>query len=354
MIKSKTHKNKAVYLLLFVFNLFVALVACYVLPKKFFYDAILIAFDKGNEIGFWGSYPLTILFYKITYLRYLPFPVIALIQYPILIYVLYKIDIPNNFHLITIKNLLVYLGFFMIALFMSMPSKEFITYLYISIIVFIFKSKGFSFKSSIIYSMLLLLLFGAFYRPYFLLIPIIVVGMYAISFVKFKNKTLTTLFYGICIAFFLSLSYGILKGQYLSESSREVVNLERLNSQDANSIIVSPIKPDTWYGEAVGIIYGFFTVNVPINGLKHLLSPQILAFVIWQLLLFYILLVRLARCLKKPKKENYELWLLLILFSYFIVQGVFEPDLGTAIRHKIGVFPLIYFALYYDNFREKL
>jgi hypothetical protein len=33
------------------------------------------------------------------------------------------------------------------------------------------------------------------------------------------------------------------------------------------------IKPDTWYGEAVGIMG--FTVNVPINGLKHLLSPQI-------------------------------------------------------------------------------
>jgi hypothetical protein len=76
-------------LLLFVFNLFVALVACYVLPKKFFYDAILIAFDKGNEIGFWGA-TFNYSFYKITYLRYLPFPVIALIQYPILIYVLVK------------------------------------------------------------------------------------------------------------------------------------------------------------------------------------------------------------------------------------------------------------------------
>ena len=39
-----------------------------------------------------------------------------------------------------------------------------------------------------------------------------------------------------------------------------------------------------------------------------------------------------------------------------MVQGVFEPDLGTSIRHKIGFLPLIYFALYYDRFieREKL
>lgn len=354
MKQLKLDKSTATFLLLFISNLFVAVVAFYVLPKKFFYDATLIAYDKGNEIGFLGSYPLTILFYKITYLRYLSFPLIGLIQYPILIYVLYKIGIPKNFNLLTVKNLLVFLGFFMIAIFMSMPSKEFITYLYLSLIVLVFKSDRISFNSSIAYSMLFLVLFGVFYRPYFLLIPIIAVGMYGMRFIKLKNKTLAILFNGLCIAFFLSLSYAIVKGQYLSEISREVVNLDRLNSQDANSIIVSPIKPDTWYGEIVGIVYGFFTVNVPINGLKHLLSPQILAFVIWQLLLFYILLVRLSKSLKSPLKQNYELWLLLLLFSYFIVQGLFEPDLGTAIRHKIGVFPLIYFALYYDNFREKL
>jgi hypothetical protein len=35
----------------------------------------------------------------------------------------------------------------------------------------------------------------------------------------------------------------------------------------------------------------------------------------------------------------------------FYRQGVFEPDLGTAIRHKIGF--SFNFALYYENFREK-
>jgi hypothetical protein len=36
---------------------------------------------------------------------------------------------------------------------------------------------------------------------------------------------------------------------------------------------------------------------------------------------------------------------LAVLFSYFIVQGVFEPDLGTAIRHKIGVFSINLFCI---------
>ncbi|MNG07943.1 hypothetical protein D3C87_1495920 [compost metagenome] len=133
-----------------------------------------------------------------------------------------------------------------------------------------------------------------------------------------------------------------------------MVNSTRLVSGDANSIITSPVKTDTWYGETISVFYGFFTVNLPLNGLKHILSPQIIVFVIWQLLLFYILLVRFSKCLKERKKYRYELLIMFILFSFFILQGVFEPDLGSAIRHKIGIFPLIYFALYYEHFRKEL
>jgi hypothetical protein len=347
-------RSTATFIVLFILNLFVAFFAFYILPKRFFYDAAILAFDKGNEIGFLGSYPLTILFYKVSGLRYLPFPLIALIQYPILIYVLYKIGIPEKFEKIYVKNLLVYLGFFMIAIFMSMPSKEFITFLYLSLIVFMFNNSKIRFKKALFLSMFLIVLFGVLYRPYFVLIPIIAFAMYFVSFVKFKNKTFTTVFYGLITAVILSLSYGMMKGEYLSERSREVVNMDRMNSADANSMIASPIKPDTWYGETIGIFYGFVSVNFPVNGLKHLLSPQIIAFVIWELLLFYILFVRFSKCLREREKYKNELWILLILFSYFIVQGVFEPDLGTAIRHKIGVFPLIYYALYYEYFRKKL
>jgi hypothetical protein len=52
---------------------------------------------------------------------------------------------------------------------------------------------------------------------------------------------------------------------------------------------------------------------------------------------------------KNRKQYQFELWTLLILFAFFIVQGIFEPDLGTSIRHKIGLFSLIYFALYYED-----
>ena len=347
-------RSTATFIVLFVLNLLVTVLAFYVLPKRFFYDAVVIALDKGNEIGFFGSYPLTILFYKITGLRYLPFSIVGLIQFPILMYVLYKIGIPTDFQKLNIKNILVYLGILMIAIFMSMPSKEFITYLFVSLIVFLFLNEKIAFRTALFSSLFLLALFGILYRPYFFLIPIIAIVMYGISGVNFKSKTLTTVFYGIVIAIFLSLIYGLVTGHYFSEISREVVNSSRIGSADANSSIISPVKPDTWYGETIGILYGFFSVNIPLNGFKYIFSPQILVFVIWQLFLFYILLVRFSRCIAARNTHKKELWILLILFAFFIVQGVFEPDLGSAVRHKIGVFPLIYYALYYDHFRKKL
>ncbi|WP_348800195.1 hypothetical protein [Flavobacterium adhaerens] len=347
-------RNTAFFILLFVINLLVSVVAFYILPKKFFYDATIIALDKGNEIGFIGSYPLTILFYKITGLRYLPYPIIALIQFPILMFVLYKIGVPNQFEKLNVKNGIIYLGILMMAIFMSMPSKEFITFLFISSIVFLFiNEKEFS-KWMVIKALLLLSIFGVFYRPYFLLIAIIALVMYGAILINFKNKTFAAIFYGILVAVFLSLSYGLVTGEYFSEISREVVNSGRIGSVDANSSIISPIKPDTWYGETVGILYGFFSVNIPVNGFKHIFSPQILVFVIWQLMLFYILLVRFSKCIAARDEHKKELWILLILFGFFIVQGVFEPDLGSAVRHKIGVFPLIYYTLYYEHFRKKL
>ena len=343
-------KNKFWFLLLFSVFLILSTLTIFILPERYFNDTIIIVFDKHNEIGWVGSYPFAIMFYKITGLKYLPFFLIALIQFPIATYILYRIGIPSNFHIISVKNIIFYIAFLLLAIYMSMPTKEFITFLMFSTIPFIFLSKKTN-TEKIIYALLLIVSFS-FFRIYYLLIPIFAVGMYLISFVHFKNKALTTIFTGILIAIFLSFSHGIVKGEFLSKLTRQDYAVEKAST--VNTIIMSPISQETWYGEAFGILYGYVAVNVPIfQALKHFLSPQVLAFVAWELTLFYILFIKLSRCLKDRKEHFLEFWTLLILFSYFIIQGIFEPDLGTSIRHKIGFLPIIYFALYYENFKRK-
>lgn len=349
-MKTLIKKNKAVFIGLFFCNLIVAFLTPYILPERYFNDTVIIVFDKGKEIGWLGSYPFAIMFYKLTGLRHLPFFLIALIQFPIVTYILYKIGVPSNFHKLNVKNVLVYIALLLTGVYMSMPTKEFITFLMFCNIPFLFQSNRKP-RFKIVLSLILIAGFS-FFRPYYLLMPILAVGMYVVSFIKFENKTFSTIFYGLLIAIFLSLSHGVIKGEYISKETRENY-VTNANKNSINTAIVSPISQDTWYGEAFGIVYGFMAVNVPIvEAIKHILSPQVLAFVIWQLLIFYILFVRFSRCLKNRKQYQFQLWTILILFAYFIVQGIFEPDLGTSIRHKIGLFPLIYFALYYENFRK--
>lgn len=344
-------KSKLVFWGLFAVNLVISILAYYVLPERFFNDANYIVDVNLHGVEKVGSYGFTIAFYELLYLSKLPYPVVAIIQFPILFYLLSKIGIPPRFDTVTAKNLIIYLSFFMLAIFVSMPSKEFITFIFLSIIPLLYQSRW-SVKSKVIVSVLLMFAFGAVFRIYFILIPIIALGMYAVSYIKFRNRVLAVFFYGIVLAIFLSFAHGVAKGRYLSDFSREHVNEDRRYS-NVNSMILSPVRADVWYGEAVSIFYGFVAVNLPvIEAAKHILSPQIVAFTLWQLALFYILMVRYLRCLKDRGNRSLELWCILFLFAYFIIQGVFEPDLGTAVRHKIGFLPLIYFVFYYDHFKR--
>ena len=349
----KINKNIFYFYALIGIILVLSVIFPFVLPNRFFSDAYTIIYDKYNEIGLIGSYPFTMSFYKYTGLKYLPFSIVALIQLPILYYLLRKIGIPKDFHLVTVKNLLVYLGLLMVAVFISMPSKEFITFIFIWYFVFIFLNHKKSISKKIRIGLLLFLIFSFIFRPYFIFIPIIAIGMNLLTKVNIKDKAVSSIFTGLTIMIFMSISYGIVKGKYFSQQTREELNEER-GMIDANSMLTSPIEPTTWYGEAVSVVYGFFSVNLPVNGLKHFLKPQIILFIVWQFFLFYILLVRFYRLIRNKEELTEEYWLMLFLFAYFIIQGVFEPDLGSAVRHKIGVFPLIYYLLYYEDFRREV
>ena len=68
-MKRTVNKNTMAFWLIAAANLVVAVLSFFVLPPRFFYDAAIIVYDNYNEIGYFGSYPLTILFYKITFLQ---------------------------------------------------------------------------------------------------------------------------------------------------------------------------------------------------------------------------------------------------------------------------------------------
>ncbi|WP_313384723.1 hypothetical protein [Chishuiella sp.] len=350
-------EKRTFFIMLSIFLILFGFIFPFILPDKFYFDSEHIITDPFNEKGlFNGSYGFTMFYYSITGLSKLPFSFIAIIQLTILFYFLYKVGIPEKFSQLSIKNCLIYLAFVMIAMFIGQPSKEFITFIFIAIIVYTFQYNIFSFGIAILISSLFFFLFGYLFRPYFAFIPFISMAIYFITKIRFKNRWIFSILLGISVIVLLSLTYKIAKGDFLSQITRENINELRLNEGDANAdtMIVSPIPITNIFTEAFATVYGFVTVNFPINALRFFYKPQVIAFVIWQLLMTWIIIVRFGYLLQEFPNRKKELWLMCILLSYFIIQGIFEPDLGSAIRHKIGILPLIYYLFYYDDFKRKI
>lgn len=341
-------KHKLLFICIVIFTVLLGMSSSFFLPEKYYYDANLIALDPYNEKGLIGSYPFSMWFYETLKLNKLSYPLIALVQLPIIFYVIIKIGIPKMFNKLYLRNLIIWLSFIILAVYLSIPSKEFINLLYIGLVVFIFKS-SIQLNLKLIIIFLMFLFFGAWFRTYYALVPILAIGISSLIKIKIKNRVFFNIFTGLLIACFLSLSYGFVKGEFMSEGTREALNLKRLGREDSQTLIMSPIKTDTYIGESVGIFYGFFSVNLPVNGLKFFYKPQVLAFIFWQLILFVYILYNYSQCLSQPRRYKNELWVFHLIISYFIIQGVFEPDLGSAVKHKLGVLPLIYLAIYYDQ-----
>lgn len=343
--------NKYVFILSCFSAILIGIVSSFLLPAKFFFDAQIIVEDPFNEIGwFGGSYPFTISFYHLFGLHKLPYFLVALLQLPILCYLLNKIGVPKDFHLLTIRNVFLYVSFILLGVFMGQPSKEFLSFVIIACIVFIIQSKKIGLDVKVVSILLIFLVTGALFRPYYLLMPFLICGMWFIGIASDRRFTgLKMIVTGVVILFCFSFFYYFLKGHFMSEVYREQINDLRRGEDYAQSMISSPLRPLTFITEIFSISYGIISVNLPILNLKLLLKPQICAFVVWQLLLIWYLLKACFNPFRQLSKYKKEVFVLLLCISFFLIQGIFEPDLGSAIRHKIGFFPLLYYIIIYGK-----
>ena len=348
-------KNQILFITITFISIVLGVFAYQFLPDKYYYDAVLIATDPYNQKGFINSYPVAMMFYDTFFLNKWPYPILAIFQLLIIFYCFYRLSIPKNFTKLYLSNILIWSALIALSIYISMPSKEFINILFIFLIAFIFKSIQLKQKIKITIILVLFTLFGLWYRIYFIMIPVLAVTSFMVFRLKIRKKIIVSIFVSVLAAIFMSVSYAIVSGEYMSESTREELNEKRKGRQDSQTLILSPVKTNNAIGEAVGIMYGYVTVNLPFESLiKFYYKPQVILFSIWQILLFYVLIIKFNKARKESTSVYDErLWLFHIVFSYFVIQGVFEPDLGSSIRHKFGVLPIIYQAIFYTRLYGK-
>ncbi len=206
-------------------------------------------------------------------------------------------------------------------------------------------------KISVLIGSLLIIAFVL--RPYFFLTAIMFFSVYRTfqnSYEQEKKKFWRNLIFifliGVLGLYVLKNVDAFTYNRLLQ--TRSDVNQFRIGNVDAQTAIVNLIDDD-------GTIITFM-LNLVINMFRLLFPIALLQQGLLQIL-FLVYQVNLSRKIllifyhqsnsSKTSMQNENVFIAVsLLIAYFIVAAVFEPDYGSAIRHEMIFFPVIYVALF--------
>lgn len=288
-----------------------------ILPEKYFYDSysIINAIKIQDYSHFGTSYKITAKFFSIFNFDKLRSYNIVLYFISLLFFIpyLYK-NYSSKFYLTFFNVVFLFLA----SIYLIRPGKEMLQ-LFIIMLCYQFDKL----------SPLFLMIGGILFRPYLIIQGIIFVGL------KFYLKRKSKVLWGILILVLIVIfSFKFPKIVNLVLGIRERVNLHRLESLDAKTII------SDWL-ENEGII--FLYLNYFINTLRLLFPIELLIKGIkyFPYIVFQIWFTKKLWNWKSIKNDK-----VILLYSFILISGVFEPDFGSFLRHTVPYFIIINRIIY--------
>ncbi|MFL0199138.1 hypothetical protein ACHFI2_00880 [Exiguobacterium acetylicum] len=240
--------------------------------------------------------------------------------------IIYVFLIKKNIYM----NRLINLSFFLLltlfySVYLGQISKETIVVV-MMFIVFLKK------KYSLFLSILLMLLYGYFVRDYWLLVSCMFVANYFLL-KKIKEKIVYKVFIlNILMIVCISIIHITLFGSNLT-NYRYQVNEYRMYDQDVNTILINPYNSVSILSDFGNFLFGLSNLLLPVDGLSSLNE---IMYYVWILFLACLIILKL-----KKIKNKQEIFIpISILISFLMVQSIFEPDIGSILKHQIGLFPL--------------
>lgn len=295
-----------------------------ILPEKYFYDSysIIDAIKFQDSSHFDTSYRVTAKIFSIFNFEKLRSYNIILYFISLLFFIpyLYK-NYSSKFYLTFFNVVFLFLA----SIYLIRPGKEMLQ-LFIIVLCYQFEKL----------SPLFLMIGGMLFRPYLIIQGIIFIGLK--FYLKIKNKIL----WGILILFLIVIfGFKFPKIANLVLGIRERVNLNRLESPDAKTIICDWLDKD-------GII--FLYLNYSINTLRLLFPIELLVKGIkyFPYVIFQIWFTKKLWNWKSIKEDK-----VILLYSFILISGVFEPDFGSFLRHIVPYFIIIQNILFNKSLRGK-
>lgn len=225
--------------------------------------------------------------------------------------------------------------FALLVIFYGQLSKEVIlTIITTSCFLLVKNFKG------IVIALLILCIYAAFFRIYwFLIISLTIANLFFLSG-RITRRSFAFLL--LSILFAMSFVFYQTQGYYLSEI-RTVLNRGSIGSPDVITIILN-LFPTTNVGlDVLNGLISSLRFKFPLE-LVALGNVKYLAFIVFQLWLTTVVYQAVKFYFSTPQDKGLRYkFSLSIIIAYWLIQGFFEPDFGTALRHQ---FPLLPFFIY--------
>lgn len=219
--------------------------------------------------------------------------------------------------------------------------KDMIQFVIVLILYVILKSNK-SNNIKVVLCFLVLCIEAIFFRIHYFIMALLILTIYIIYKYSAEKKNINNkniikiVFLGI-ILFFVQI-YILQKISISNYNSimyaRSSVNINRVGSTDANTIIIELFGNNTNFYK---FIFNYITVFI------RLLFPIELLFkgFIYILFIIYQLIITLNLLRFKNKINNNNIVWLIVISSFFMTSAIFEPDFGSFIRHESTMFLII-------------
>ncbi|MFO1463702.1 MAG: hypothetical protein U1F66_07980 [bacterium] len=320
-----------------------------VFPDKYFLDADTIKSyipTSSFQFDFLDSYNNTAYFYKLIGMgSVMPDWVAGFISYSVPFLLLAMICWRQKWEFNFLTASLFSFWNILMVVYMGMYSKEFLAFVFIVLITVFCKS-----KRGLAFAILMAVFYGVFFRIYWLLVVgFCLVNLYLI---KLKKPLVTIVIVQLLTAILVFKLANVATGQYLSEA-RLTVNLEREDGDNATTMIDNIFPNSSFIFDWMNGSFIWFSLLFPFFLLKTA-EVQHIVFLVFQLVnvSLFIMVARLLinnnqRSLvgmDVPQKNQIQV-LVAWCVAFSFVQGIFEPDFGSAARHQIILIPMWFILL---------
>ena len=342
LLKDKSLDNSASLFMfgssLFVFVL-VTFLKEFIFQDKYFYDSYTIEYYISNKYFDFGdiAYANTAKFYYILGLtdRFFVIPLLSMLLYCAILFKMFR-ELPTKG--IKLSNFLIFVFFVSMAMvYLTTFSKDCLVCLFI-ILPFMFLYKK---KWGYIIIFILSFIYAFFFRQYWFL-----VAGYFFVFRILLMKKVPGFFIALSIFisyFFMVTAFQLLMGMNITDI-RMGANADRIGSEDAATAITNFIPSSNIVFESINIFITFLTLIIPL--------PLIIHFSPIYLIVACCILSAMYQLRKIYLLENKSLQIsigttncLALLLALLVVQGVFEPDYGSYVRHLSPLYPIIFLMI---------